>query len=150
VADLTEPQHLQAVQKALGAPTAAYVTLDAPCSALGTLRRHPELRERQEDAIERLAALQAVLLDQAARLVAVGGVLVYAVCTWTTAEGPHQVAQFLRRHPEFELDALPASHRAFDSHGFFRTWPHRHQLDGFFAARLVRRAAILREPRAIP
>ena len=128
------------------APAAApydLVVVDAPCSGLGVIRRHPEAKGRVTPAmIAELVALQATLLDQAATRVAPGGVLVYAVCTFTRAEGPDQLAAFLAQHPDFALEAPPlaAAVAAAVLDGLvLRTWPHRHDADGFFAARLRRR-----------
>ncbi len=79
------------------------VLVDAPCSGLGALRRRPDARWRIDaDAVDRLAALQGRLLDEAARVVAPGGLLAYSVCTLTTAETTTVVAAFRDRHPEFE------------------------------------------------
>lgn len=120
------------------------VLLDAPCSGLGVLRRNPEARWRLQPAdIVVLAERQAMLLHQAAALVKPGGRLVYAACTVTPEETARQVANFLARHRDFRLeplgDLVPASWRELlDDNGCLRTWPHRHGLDGFFAARLVR------------
>ncbi|MBI5480146.1 MAG: 16S rRNA (cytosine(967)-C(5))-methyltransferase RsmB [Deltaproteobacteria bacterium] len=124
---------------------AAYdrVLLDAPCTGLGVLRRHPELKWRREAAdVARLAAVQAQLLGALAPRVRVGGVLVYSVCTVTPAEGAGQVARFLERHPGFRLEAPdePAVAPLLDAHGLLRTLPHRHDADGFVAARLRRHA----------
>src|SRR5262249_55129091 len=104
------------------------VLLDAPCSGLGVLRRHPEAKWRPA-AIPELAALQARLLDAVAPRVRPGGVLVYSVCTFTDEEGPAQVARFLASHEGFAQDG-----------DALRTWPHRHGADAFFAARLLRRS----------
>ena len=72
------------------------VLLDAPCSGLGVARRHPEVRLRRGvEKIAELVALQASLLEAVARAVKPGGVLVYAVCTYTDEEGPQQIARFL-------------------------------------------------------
>ena len=109
---------------------AAYdlVVLDAPCSGLGVLRRHPEAKWRLGPGdVAEMAALQARLLDASAARVAPGGLLVYAVCTFTEREGPAQVAGFLSRHPDFAADGEP-----------LRTWPHRDGADAFFAQRLRR------------
>ncbi len=93
-----------------------FVLLDAPCSGLGTLRHHPELRWiRQPEDIPRAAQLQAALLAGSAPLVRPGGVLLYAVCSFHPREGEVQVRRFLEVHPEFEpadtlkglLDDLP-------------------------------------------
>jgi 16S rRNA (cytosine967-C5)-methyltransferase len=124
---------------------AAYdrVLLDAPCTGLGVLRRHPELKwRRQPGDAARLASLQAQLLKALAPRVRVGGVLVYSVCTVTIEEGAGQVARFLESHPGFRLDppADPVLHPFLDAHGMVRTLPHRHDADGFVAARLRREA----------
>lgn len=111
------------------APTYDLVVLDAPCSGLGVLRRHPEAKWRLEPAdLDQLAALQGRLLEAVAARVAPGGVLVYAVCTFTEREGATQIARFLERHPELTADGAP-----------LRTWPHQDGADAFFAQRLTRR-----------
>jgi 16S rRNA (cytosine967-C5)-methyltransferase len=122
------------------------VLVDAPCSGLGVLRRNPEARWRLRPAdIVVLAERQAMLLNQAAPLVKPGGRLVYAVCTLTPEETDRQVAAFLTHHPDFRLVPLDGLvpehwHELLDGQGCLRTWPHRHGLDGFFAARLARDA----------
>lgn len=118
--------------------------VDAPCSGLGTLRRHPEMKTRRTaEDIERLAALQASILDNVARHLRPGGVLVYSVCTFTKEEGTEQVERFLARHPHFHRDPLPASvdwTPFLDANGDVEFDPHRHGVDAFFAARLARRS----------
>ncbi|HEV7735131.1 MAG TPA: 16S rRNA (cytosine(967)-C(5))-methyltransferase RsmB [Candidatus Binatia bacterium] len=119
------------------------VLVDAPCSGLGTLRRHPELRwRRTPDDIPRLAALQAELLAGVAPLVRPGGVLVYAVCTLTREETVGVVEAFQAATPSFAVE--PASGwvdaALTTPAGHLRTLPHRHGLDGFFAVRLRARA----------
>jgi 16S rRNA (cytosine967-C5)-methyltransferase len=150
VTDLTDLAASSAALKALGVTQAPFVLLDAPCSALGTLRRHPELRHREAEVVPRLTQLQATLLDHAATWVAPGGVLVYAVCTWTQREGPQQIASFLARHPEFTLAKPKDTFAAVTENDTLRCWPHKHGLDGFFAARLVRSAITLRPSQPIP
>ena len=119
--DLTDPS----------APLAAAydrVLLDAPCSGLGVLRRHPEAKwRRTRDDVRALAALQARLLDALAPRVRPGGLFVYSVCTYTDEEGPRQLERFLATHADFAADGEP-----------LRTWPHRDDADGFFAVRLAR------------
>jgi 16S rRNA (cytosine967-C5)-methyltransferase len=118
------------------------VLVDAPCSGLGTLRRHPEVRwRRHPEDVPRLAALQRELLAGVAPLVRPGGTLVYAVCTLTREENAGVVSDFLTTHPHFALE--PVSRGAgsppaalVTPEGFLTTFPHRHGLDGFFAARL--------------
>lgn len=116
--------------------------VDAPCSGLGVLRRHPEVKLRPGGAhIHELAELQGRLLDGVSERIAAGGVLVYSVCTFTAAEGPEQVAAFVARHPEFTVEAPGGPvdwSQLIDDAGCLRTWPHRHDADGFFAVRLRR------------
>lgn len=115
------------------------VLVDAPCTGLGTLRRHPELRWRvRPQDTDRLAGLQREILLGAAPLVRPGGVLVYAVCTISREETDGVVRAFLATEPRFEAESaagfVPPA--LVDPSGFLRTMPHRHGLDGFFAARL--------------
>lgn len=121
------------------------VLVDAPCSGLGTMRRHPEVRHRRgESDLRSLSELQGRLLEQAAGLVAPGGRLVYAVCTFTREEGTRQLERLLESHPELELEPPPPAEgldweRFVTPEGWLMTWPHRHDADAFFAARLRRR-----------
>lgn len=117
------------------------VLVDAPCAGLGTLRRHPELRyRRKEEDVHRLAGLQRNILETCQAAVAPGGLLVYAVCSTDSQEGPDQVEMFLRSHPEFtsEPPRLPPDVSVPDWQGYLRTLPGPEGLDGFFAARLRR------------
>lgn len=119
------------------------VLLDVPCSGWGTLHRHPEARWRyQEQELARLVRLQQELLTAAAAWVKPGGVLVYATCTLNPAENVQQVQQFLARHPAWQVipPILPAAlSDALDPQTHTVTfWPHRHQMDGFFIAKLRR------------
>lgn len=121
------------------------VLVDAPCSGLGTLRQHPEVRwRRTPDDISGLSALQQRLMQHLADFVRPGGTLVYATCTLSTEENDDVLASFLQAHPEFCIDdprsLLPDAARSLiDADGVLRTFPHRHGLDGFFAVRLKRR-----------
>jgi 16S rRNA (cytosine967-C5)-methyltransferase len=121
------------------------VLLDAPCTGLGTLREHPEIRWRVGPGDPaRMSVLQARMLANAAAVVRPGGALVYSVCSVAPAEGEQVVRAFLRDFPEFRLAPPPAEiARALadliDTDGFMRTRPDRGGLDGFFAARIVRR-----------
>jgi len=105
---------------------AAYdlIVLDAPCSGLGVLRRHPDAKWRLKPSdVPRLADLQRMLLDAVVPRLAPGGTLVYSVCTFTRAEGPAQVAALVARTGL----VLALEHR---------TWPP--DADGFYLARLER------------
>jgi 16S rRNA (cytosine967-C5)-methyltransferase len=129
------------------APTAPAdaVLLDAPCSATGIFRRHPDVLHRIEPRqIAEMAVLQSELLARAAHWVKPGGVLVYATCSLEHAEGEDQVATFLNHHTSWcvdpvRADELPAG-IAPDANGFVRTLPGQLAdaggLDGFFIARL--------------
>jgi len=132
-----------------GAPVAASVDsvlIDAPCTGLGTLRRHPEKRWRvTPDDIAQLAALGARLLSSAALLVRPGGFVVYSSCTLSDAENSQTVHAFLGSGPgsEFSVDPLdgdvPEEWRRFlTPDGFFRSLPEPGGADGHFAARLKR------------
>ena len=106
---------------------AAYdlIVLDAPCSGLGVLRRHPDAKWRlKPDDVPRLAALQRRLLDAVVGRLAPGGALIYSVCTFTNAEGPAQAAALAQRSG---LELVSEQ----------RTWPP--EADAFYIARLVRR-----------
>ena len=123
-----------------------FLLLDAPCTGLGTLREHPEIRWRLAPAdIQRMAAIQTAMLENAAEVVRPLGALVYSVCSLAPDEGSEVVRNFLARHPNFEIDREPPNGReladVLDQEGFMITRPDRHGLDGFFAARLKRRSA---------
>jgi 16S rRNA (cytosine967-C5)-methyltransferase len=126
------------------------ILLDAPCSATGTIRRHPDVAWlKSGNDITRLTQLQARLLDAAARLLKPGGTLVYSTCSLEPEEGERQIAALLARNPALERSPVTADevggHAEFITGlGELRTLPHHlpHAeprlagLDGFFAARL--------------
>ena len=119
------------------------ILLDAPCSATGTVRRHPELLHlRKPRDIDAMIQAQDALLDAAAAMLAPGGRLIYAVCSLQPQEGAARVDAActrlgLRREP-LSLPELP---EAVTEQGDIRThpglWADRGGLDGFFVARLV-------------
>ena len=131
-----------------GEATFDVALVDAPCSGFGTLRRHPEVKlRRTPEDVDRLATLQAKLLEQVARSVKPGGLLVYSVCTLTPEECDEQAQRFLSSNPGFHLErpppgwALPpADADCIDEEGRLRTFPHRSGTDGFFAVRLRKEA----------
>ena len=119
------------------------VLIDAPCSGLGVLRRHPDGRwTKTEQAMQERSTLQKKILANCAGLLKPGGVLVYATCTTEPEENEDVVRDFLAGHPEFTLDdAKRFIHPALVTpEGYVATFPHRHGMDGSFAARLVRAA----------
>lgn len=109
--------------------------VDAPCSELGTLRRGPDLRWRIDPAsFAPLPALQLQILEGASRHLRPGGRLVYATCTFREEEDEAVAFAFERSHPEFRRQEPEAPPSTVTPEGFFRTWPHRHGADAFFAA----------------
>jgi 16S rRNA (cytosine967-C5)-methyltransferase len=121
------------------------ILLDVPCSSLGTLRRNPDVRWRLEEPdLEPLAAVQLDLLRSSSRLLADDGRLVYATCSTEPEENERVVERFLSEAQGFRrVEAAPslpenARHLA-DADGFFRTSPEQDDMDGYFAAILVRR-----------
>jgi 16S rRNA (cytosine967-C5)-methyltransferase len=117
------------------------VLVDAPCSGLGVIRRNPEGKwwKSLED-LEHLATTQQQILVTAAGYLKPGGVMVYATCSTSLIENEMVVSDFLSSHPGFVLervqDIMPALTDLATTEGYFRSWPHRHGMDGFFAARL--------------
>ena len=118
------------------------ILVDAPCSGLGTLRSHPEVRWTRTPAdVTRLATLQHEILTRVTPLLGAGGVLVYATCTIMPAENEGVVQRWLAAHPELAIEAaggsLPAAAAGLvDETGALRTFPHRDDLDGFYAIRV--------------
>jgi len=131
------------------APPAPFdaVLLDAPCSATGTIRRHPDVpRIKRARDIAPLGAQQDRLLDAAASMLRPGGRLIYAVCSLQPEEGAARIAAALARlplrHAPFAPGEMPELPEALTPAGHLRThpalWRERGGMDGFFAARLVR------------
>lgn len=124
------------------------ILLDAPCSATGTLRRHPDVPwQRNKAVIERLAGLQQKMLAKAIILLKPGGILVYCVCSLEPEEGPAVIKDFLENNPGLKRAAVTAEdvegHRDWITpDGDLRTLPFHLKdqggLDGFFAARLIK------------
>lgn len=119
------------------------ILLDAPCSGLGVIRRNPEAKWRLFSGdVTRLAAVQKTLLKNAASRLKPGGTLLYSTCSTSEAENELVIEDFLQHHPGFVLenlnDLFPAWSELIAFYGMFRVWPHRHGMDGFFAARIKR------------
>jgi 16S rRNA (cytosine967-C5)-methyltransferase len=143
-ATLTEANVLDFVPEQL----AEFVLLDAPCSATGTIRRHPELPWiKSADDVHLCAQTSAELLDAAGRMVAPGGLLAFAVCSLEDEEGAQQVSDFLRRNDNFQREAItPADvfglSELISADGDLRTLPSHFAdkggMDGFYAAKLRR------------
>lgn len=124
------------------------ILLDAPCSATGTLRRHPDIAYlKRESDIAPLAASQQILLERAFGFLARGGTLVYAVCSLEPEEGEARVDAFLAATPDakrlpISADLFPGLASFVTAAGDLRTspdqWPEWGGLDGFYAARLTK------------
>jgi 16S rRNA (cytosine967-C5)-methyltransferase len=121
------------------------VLVDAPCSGLGTLRRNPDLKWRQDlQSVAEMQVRQQAILASASQLLKSGGRLVYATCSVLPTENEEVVAAFDAQHPRFKplpavevLQSLkiPHSEDLCSADGrFLRLWPHRHATDGFFAS----------------
>lgn len=116
------------------------ILLDAPCTGFGAIRRNPDIKWRRhiKDPY-RMSQIQKQLLLQAATFLKENGILVYSTCTVLTEEN-EEVAGFLTTEcpelrPEPVADFLPESCRHMASGLYLRSWPHQHDVDGFFAAR---------------
>jgi 16S rRNA (cytosine967-C5)-methyltransferase len=120
------------------------VLVDAPCSATGTMARHPDARWRLAPGVfPRAAARQARLLAAAAPYVRPGGLLVYATCSLEPEENTAVVDDFVSRHPDFARAPVPVPGKVpaelLTPAGDFQSLPQRHGIDGAYAARLARR-----------
>jgi 16S rRNA (cytosine967-C5)-methyltransferase len=114
-----------------------YVLVDAPCSGTGTLRRNPEIKWRTtEKDLHNFTAIQKLILQNASAAVKKGGCLIYSTCSLLPEENENIVDDFLKHNPDFSLcrPADSINRQLIDSRGFFHTYPHRHNMDGFFGA----------------
>lgn len=127
-----------------------YILVDAPCSATGTMRRHPDvaLLKTPQD-IARLEDIQARILDNAFALLAEGGTLIFCTCSIQKSEGEHQIEQFFMRHQNaMRLPISPIEiggiEEAITEHGDIRLLPHHRDalggMDGFFISRITKNA----------
>jgi len=118
------------------------ILVDAPCSGLGVLRRHPEAKWRKvEQTLIRHQALQKQILESVAPRLRPGGVLVYSTCSTEPEENEDVIEQFCRTHSEFKRESIipwlpPAAQGFVTEHGALSTVGNRFSMDGFYAARL--------------
>jgi len=120
------------------------ILVDAPCSGLGVIHRNPEGKWWKEPTDPaRLAVTQRAILANAAVRLKPGGVMVYSTCSTSLEENELVVADFIKQHPGFMIEpvskVLPQALAMQTEQGFFRSWLHRHGMDGFFAARLIKK-----------
>lgn len=122
------------------------ILLDAPCSSLGVIRRNPDVKYRhsKKDMLK-FSGNQGRILSAVSGLLKSGGIMVYSVCSTEPEEGEEVIDLFLQKNPDFSIiedrpDFL-APFEVRDRYGnlYYRTFPHRHNMDGFFAAKLRKR-----------
>jgi len=118
------------------------ILLDVPCTGWGTIRRNPDIKWRTKRGdITRLASIQRKILDNVVGLLKKGGRIVYSTCTVFAEENENVVESFLKENRAYSHDDRKSQvldDTLFEKRGFFRSLPHRHNMDGFFAARLTR------------
>ncbi len=118
------------------------VLLDAPCTGTGVLSKRADLRwKRDEAGLEKAVAQQERLLDSAAKMVKKGGRLVYSTCSIEEEENMQQVAKFLKKHNNFELEPVAGylpDEVLIEEGKAYQTFPHKHNCDGHFGVRLKR------------
>lgn len=123
---------------------ADYVLVDAPCSGFGLIRRKPEIKwNRKEEDIEELVKIQRSILNNAKEYLKVGGILVYSTCTIEKEENIKMVNQFIEENNNFRLvnfenlvDGLEKEESL--KQGFIQLYPHIHNTDGFFIAKMMK------------
>lgn len=125
------------------------ILIDAPCSATGVIRRHPDVPHLKDTRdIEKLVETQWRILAQAAYILPSGGTMIYCTCSTLKAEGEHQIERFLEEYPDFKRDPITAKEldgreelltKEGDVRIFPDSMPKQGGLDGFFISRLVKK-----------
>ena len=114
------------------------VIADVPCSGLGIIRKKPDIRYKDPEALKGLPKVQRGILDNCSRYVRPGGVLLYSTCTLLSRENEDVVNGFLAEHSEFVPEPFELPQFGVQP-GIMTFWPHIHDTDGFFVARLRRK-----------
>jgi 16S rRNA (cytosine967-C5)-methyltransferase len=120
------------------------ILVDAPCSGLGVLRRHPDAKWRKDvTLIDAMSRQQIAILDWLSQFLKPDGMMLYVTCSTEPEENQVVVQTFLHHHPDFQLERIqgilpPSAHGFVHEEHWFQTWPGPEDLDGFFAARLRR------------
>lgn len=146
---LEDEQHLKWLRRQKG--NFDVVLVDAPCSSSGTWRRNPDLRWRRHGpTLDEILGLQTQIMARFAKCVKPGGKLVYATCSLLREENENQIERFLANHPDFELLALPDAWAQAKlpepcpvTGDYMRLSPRVSGTDGFFAAVLKRKGAVV-------
>lgn len=116
------------------------VIADVPCSGLGIIRKKPDIRYKDPEPLTALPQVQSAILENVCTYVKPGGVLLYSTCTLLERENEQVVGRFVEKHGEFEPEpfALPCPQGGAEK-GCITLWPHIHETDGFFIAKLRRK-----------
>jgi len=114
------------------------IICDVPCSGLGIIRKKPDIRFKDEEALGELLPIQKKILNNAASYLKPGGTMIYSTCTILPEENERMVRAFLKDHPDFHLCSFDI--RGEKTEGYITLYPHRHGTDGFFISKLERRA----------
>jgi 16S rRNA (cytosine967-C5)-methyltransferase len=117
------------------------VLADVPCSGTGTLSKKPDIKWKKDVFdLKKMSAIQISLLEKASSLVKPGGILVYSTCSIEPEENFEIVKQFLLNHANFKLESAKGKFTddVVDENGCIQTLPQKHQMDGAFAAKLIR------------
>ena len=119
------------------------VVLDPPCTSTGVFAKQPSAKWRlSPKSIEKMAGIQLQMINNCAEKVAKGGVLTYSTCSITVEENEMVIEQFLKEHPDFRLVDIEPKIGLPGLHGLTqcqRLYPHLHQCNGFFIAKLQRK-----------
>ncbi len=120
------------------------VLVDPPCSDLGIIRRHPDVKWiKTPEKVAELAELQLKILTTGSKYVKSGGALVYSVCTISPRENEGVIERFLEKSKVWTIEPadgiLPEASDCTTDEGYIRAFPHKHRTDGFFAVRLRRK-----------
>jgi 16S rRNA (cytosine967-C5)-methyltransferase len=117
------------------------ILVDAPCSSIGVIRKNPDIKYKHTAAdLANNSTKQAELLKTASCFLTEKGSLVYSVCSTEPEEGEQVVREFLKTATDFRIieDVKQNFLHPFMENGFFRTYPHKHNMDGFFGVALCR------------
>jgi 16S rRNA (cytosine967-C5)-methyltransferase len=139
--DLTDPKTNLLKNKLIG--KVSKVLVDAPCSGLGILSKKPDIKwKRESEDIYKLQKLQLELLEFSSKYVKPGGALIYSTCTIESDENSDTVFKFLEKHPEFYIENAGnyVTKDVVSDNGFIEVFPHIHNIDGAFGARLVKKS----------
>ena len=115
------------------------VLCDVPCSGLGIIRKKPDVRYKDAEALAKLPEIQAEILANSARYVRRGGVLVYSTCTILPEENERLTDAFLSSHPDFTYESFTLPAPVGEVPGHITMWPQIHATDGFYICRMRRR-----------